>query len=155
MTIKNLEKGIEQLLIEKKPLQCEKCGEKVYYLDGGKYVCRSCNHMMYDDFGKVKAYVEAHGPSSAIEISAVTGVELEIIDVFLRKGRLEIPDGSKYYIQCQKCGCSIRYGRFCTECIRSTANDIKRVMAEDEGERPKLELNPDRKAKIHFFNKWK
>lgn len=147
----DLEKNIEKILIEKKPIVCENCGEKVYYLDGGRYQCRSCEHIMYDDFGKVKAYIEAHGPSHAIEISEATGVPTEIIDMFLRKGRLEIPEGSKYYIQCQKCRCSIRYGRFCTECIRSTANGIKRVLAEDEGERPKFQYNPENAGKFHFL----
>ena len=149
----DLEKSIEKALIERKPMSCELCGEKVYYLDSGKYQCRSCNHIMLDDFGKVKAYIEEHGPSHSVAIASATGVSPDIIDVFLRKGRLEIPEGSKYYIQCQKCHCSIRYGRFCPACIKETANSIKAVCAEDEGERPKYEINVERKAKVHFFNR--
>ena len=149
----DLEKSIEKALIERKPLRCELCDEKVYYMDSGRYQCRSCNHIMFDDFGKVKAYLEEHGPSHAVAISSATGVSMEIIDVFLRKGRLEIPEGSKYYIQCQKCGCSIRYGRFCPDCIKETANGIRAICAEDEGEKPKFDINPDRQGKIHFMNR--
>ena len=148
-----LEKKIEKALIERKPMQCEICGEKVYYLDGGKYQCRSCGHIMLDDFGKVKEYIEEHGPSHSVAITAATGVHPDIIDVFLRKGRLEIPEGSKYYIQCQKCHCSIRYGRFCPDCITETAGGIKAVFSEDVGEKPKFELDLDKKARIHFFNR--
>lgn len=51
----DIEKSIEKALIASKPMNCELCGEKVYYLDGGQYQCRNCEHIMLDDFGKVKA----------------------------------------------------------------------------------------------------
>ena len=149
----DIEKGLEKALIERKPLQCAICGERVYYLDGGRYQCRNCEHIMYDDFGKVKKYIDEHGPSPAMAISNATGVEVELIDSFLRRGKLEIPEGSKYYIQCQKCHCSIRYGRFCPACIKETATDIKKVFGEDEGEKPKFEPNPDMAGKIRFVNR--
>ena len=147
---------LEKLLIENKPTHCELCGEKVYYLDSGKYQCRNCEHIMMDDFGKVKTYIEEHGPSPAMEIECATGVRQEVIDMFLRKGRVEIPEGSKYYIKCERCHCSIRYGRFCPECMRETAQGINAIFSEDAGERPKYEWNPDMAGKIRFIDRrWK
>jgi len=147
---------LETLLIENKPTKCELCGEKVYYLDGGQYQCRNCEHIMLDDFGKVKEYIEAHGPAPAMVIESATGVKQEVIDFFLKKGRVEIPEGSKYYIKCEKCRCSIRYGRFCPDCIKETAGGLKAFFSEEVGEKPKIEWNPERKGKIHFIDRrWK
>lgn len=149
-------KDLESLLIENKPVNCEICGEKVFYLDGGQYQCRNCEHIMLDDFGKVKKYIESHGPSPALAIETATGVKQEVIDFFLKKGRVEIPEGSKYYVKCEKCRCSIRYGRFCPDCIKETTSGIRAIFSEEVGEKPKIEWNSDRKAKIHFIDRrWK
>ena len=152
----DIEKSIEKALIASKPMNCELCGEKVYYLDGGQYQCRNCEHIMLDDFGKVKAYIDKHGPSHSMAISSATGISAEVIDVFLRKGRLEIPEGSKYYIKCERCHCSIKYGRFCPDCVKETASGIKAIFLEDVGERPKREWNPEMAGKIRFIDRrWK
>lgn len=152
----DIEKSIEKALIASKPLYCELCGEKVFYLDSGKYQCRKCDHIMLDDFGKVKEFIDQHGPSHSMAISSATGVSAEVIEVFLKKGRLEIPEGSKYYIKCECCHCSIRYGRFCPDCVKDTVAGIKAVFSEDVGEKPKFEWNPDKVAKIHFMDRrWK
>lgn len=149
----DIEKSIEKALIASKPMECELCGGKIYYLDGGRYQCRSCEHIMLDDFGKVKAYIDKHGPSPSPVIAAATGVSAEVIDVFLRRGRLEIPEGSKYYIKCEKCHCSIRYGRFCPDCIKETVGGMKAIFAEEVGEKPKREWNFDVTGRYHFVDK--
>ncbi len=120
------------------------------------YQCRKCQHIMLDDFGKVKSYIEEFGPASAMEIESVTGVRQEVIDLLLRKGRVEIPEGSKYYIKCEKCHCSLRYGRFCPDCAKDTAGQIRNLLLDEVGERPRIDLNSDRTAKIHFMDRrWK
>ncbi|MBP3611084.1 MAG: hypothetical protein J6J42_12215 [Lachnospiraceae bacterium] len=152
----DIEKSIEKALIASKPLNCELCGERVYYLDGGQYQCRKCGNIMLDDFGKVKAYIDKNGPSPAMAISSATGVSTEVIEVFLRKGRLEIPEGSRYYVKCERCHCSIRYGRFCPDCVKDTAVEIKAVFADEVGEKPKYEWNPDMAGRIRFVDRrWK
>lgn len=147
------ENPLERLLIANKPVKCSKCGGKLFYLNSGKYQCDSCGEIVLDDFGKVKEFLEENGPASAVTISAVTGVQREIIEMFLKKGRLEIPEGSKYYLQCEKCGSSIRYGRFCPSCVQELAGGIKAVFSEDVGECPKYRLNSERTAKMHFLNR--
>ncbi len=143
----------ERFLLEHKPIKCERCHGKLEYIGSGKYECELCQHIMMDDFGKVKEYINENGPSPIIEISAMTGVKKSLIESFLKKGRLEIPEGSDFYITCEKCGCHIRYGRYCPECISQTARGIKSLFHEDMGERPKVHLNSSKKGKIHFFNK--
>lgn len=84
-------------------------------------------------------------------ISKATEVSTEVIEIFLRQGRVEIPEGSKYYISCEKCGCSIRYGRFCPECVSELAGGIKSLFYADMGEKPKHDNSMY--GKMHFLNR--
>lgn len=140
---------VEKLLIANKFVHCEVCGDKLYYLDSGRYECRSCGTIVMDDFGKVKAYLDECGSAPAAVISQVTGVKPEVIEYFLKKGRVEIAEGSKYYLKCKRCGCSIRYGSMCEECGSKLAGNMRAMFNEDVGERPKRDVNPDLKGKVH------
>lgn len=148
-----MELQLERALEFRKYVVCETCGAKAFYLDSGRYQCSCCECVTLDDFGKVKMYIEEHGTSSALEISCATGVSQATIEDFLRKGRVEIPEGSKYYIRCERCGCSIRYGRYCPDCIGELAGGIKRLLHEEEGEKPKYIVNPERTGKIRFMDR--
>ena len=143
---------LERVFLEHKPIKCERCHHgKLIYIGSGKYECEVCEHVMMDDFGKVKAYIDENGPTTIMELSAVTGVRRSLIEGFLKKGRLEIPEGSDFYITCEKCGCSIRYGRYCPECTLKTVTGLKSLFHEDMGERPKSHTHTSNKGKMHFF----
>ena len=77
------------------PVTCEKCGGAMKYHGTGIYKCELCGNEAMDDFGKVKVYLDEHGPTSAITIAKETGVHRDIIDNFLRKGRLYSINGCK------------------------------------------------------------
>ena len=87
MIERDLSHSLEKAIINNRPVHCDKCDGKMFYVSGGKYECRACGHHAYDDFGKVKHYLGEHGPSPAAVISAATGVKTEIINHFLKKGR--------------------------------------------------------------------
>ncbi len=146
-------KKLEHLVINSKPVRCSECNGKMFYVGGGRYECETCGHIALDDFGKVKEFLEEHGPSPAVVISAATGVSQEVIDGFLKKGRVEIPEGSPYYLKCEKCGCSIRYGRFCADCAAQAVGKVKAIFNEEVGEKPKYELKSEKNGKIHFLNR--
>lgn len=128
------------------PKICSKCGGKYTFMGAGRYVCEACGEEKYDDFGKVRAYVDEHGATPGIVISEATGVSLTKINTFLRQGRMEIPDGSGGYIHCERCGEPIRYGRYCPSCAAYlTNNKLVVLTSADIGERPRKEL----KGKMH------
>ena len=141
------------MLLKDKPIICEKCHDKLYFIGGGRYKCNSCGYEVLDDFGKVKEFLEENGPSPSIIISEKTGVRRDVIELFLEKGRLEIPEGSDYYIKCAKCGCSIRYGRFCPDCTQKLAGGIKVFFNEDMGEKPKSEKKLNMSGKMYFLER--
>ncbi len=151
MDKKEQEKFVKEF-IERKPTRCSKCRGRLRYSGAGRYEGFDCGHEEIDDFGKVKEFIDENGACPAIIISECTGVPEEIINGMLRQGRLEIPDGSSMYITCEKCGCSIRYGRFCPDCIRNRTNTLKNVFFNPEvGEKPHHQLK-QQEGKMRFFN---
>lgn len=122
----------------RKPLCCTKCGGQLKPLYSGVYECQLCRGLELDDFGKVKLYIEEHGKQPAIILAEKTGVPIDTIEMLLKTGRLEIPEGSDVYISCERCGCDIRYGRYCPECMKILVGDVKRAFFnENIGEKPK------------------
>ncbi|ROR31561.1 hypothetical protein EDD66_101178 [Mobilisporobacter senegalensis] len=138
------------LILDNKPYLCTKCGSKYEYLSMGVYKCSQCGFITMDDYGKVRTFLDENGPAPAIKISAGTGVPIEIINRFLREGKLEIPDGSDNYIRCEKCGkAEIRYGRFCPACALELSKKIESALKiEDIGEVPKY-----KNGKMYFLGK--
>lgn len=117
---------------------CPICGQPMKYMFGEVYKCQKCGRSELSDFGKVREFLEKAGAQPAVVISRETGVELNVIDKFLKEGRVEIPDGSDVYIKCQSCGTDIRYGRFCPECMMKMTKDLGQAMlAPEVGERPR------------------
>lgn len=127
-----------KFILENRPICCSECKGALFYHGSGKYVCGTCGNVEYDDFGKVKMYLNEHGVSTAVVIAAETGVPINKLNLMLREGQLEIPDGSKCYIKCEKCGCAIRYGHYCPDCVKHTAGDLQSAFnMEAVGEKPK------------------
>ncbi len=140
---------IEKFLLSNKPVQCEECGNKLFHIGSGKYKCSVCENVMMDDFGKIKALLEEKGPTPILTISQLTGVSVETIEMLLKDGQVEITENSKYFLECAKCRCSIRSGRFCTDCAKELASGVQRIFYNEVGEKPKNEV----KAKMHFLNR--
>ena len=82
----------------------------------GEYECEQCGELAYDDYGKVRNYIEEHKGANAMEVEQATGVSQKVIQRLLREGRLEVAEGSKAYLHCDLCHKPIRSGRFCPEC---------------------------------------
>ena len=120
-----------EYFMENRPYQCEACGGKMLYKGGGEYECRDCGGAAWDDFGKVKAFLEEYGTQPALVISEATGVPMEVLRELLREGRLQLPADSKIFLSCEKCGCAIRSGRYCSECAMQTFRGIKGLLEED------------------------
>lgn len=106
-------------------LKCPKC-ETVYRENGTSfYLCENCGYEEPTNFGIVREYLDEHGNASALEISRDTGISIQEINSFLRKGRLEIPENSKVFISCKRCGVNLRYGKYCPACANELAKELK------------------------------
>lgn len=83
-----------QQLVTNKPTRCE-CGGKLEMVRQGSYQCEECGKITYDDFGKIKKYLDEKGPSPALEIAQATGVPVTRITELIREGRIETTGTSK------------------------------------------------------------
>lgn len=80
---RGVDKRSNALRINRIPLECEYCGGGVQLKSIGVYVCEKCGRENYDDFYKVRNYLETHGPAPAIVIARSTGVSRASIEHYL------------------------------------------------------------------------
>ncbi len=120
------------------PQTCDKCGKTAMDYQGvGEYKCAECGFVMYDDFGKVRNYLEAHRGAIASEVSQATGVSIDTIRQFLKEERLEITAGSGVMLACEICKAPIRSGRYCEDCLRTISR--KKAAENAAGHKPNLQ----------------
>lgn len=98
------------------PHTCTNCGGVMVFKGVGEYHCEQCGEIAYDDYGKVRLYIETHKGATAAEIEQGTGVTQKNIRRMLRESRLEVAADSRAFLHCEICGKTIRSGRFCDEC---------------------------------------
>lgn len=69
---------------------CEVCGGKLIFQGCGEYVCEKCGDITFDDYGKVRSYVETHENASVIDTAAATGVSQDAIRMMIRERKIRI-----------------------------------------------------------------
>ena len=99
-----------------RPTQCSKCGGIMIFAGVGEYHCEDCKNVEYDDYGKVRLYIEQHRGATAAQIESEIGVSQKTIRQMLRDSKIEIAAESKTFMKCEICGVDIRSGRFCKKC---------------------------------------
>ena len=112
-----------------RPSICEKCGGTVKYEGVGEYACIQCGFIMYDDYGKVRNYLETHKGATQYQVSEATGVSTAAIRHMLKDDRIEVSANSAIFLTCEACGKSIRSGRFCDSCQARRANSMQKASA--------------------------
>lgn len=106
-----------------KPTRCSKCGGELRYEGCGEFICTECGNWEYDDYGKVRNYLETHRGATQTEVSHATGVSTSTIRYLLREDKIEVSPTSAIYLYCEVCGAPIRSGRFCNKCSLTRSNN--------------------------------
>lgn len=57
-----------------KPSACDECGGELEYIGLGEYRCTKCSKQLFDDYGKVRAYLEKHDRASLADVANATGL---------------------------------------------------------------------------------
>lgn len=109
-------KDFANLDVYNRPTECPECGGIMVFKGCGEYQCEKCRHVEFDDYGKVRNYVEAHRGVTAAQAAEATGVKQKTIRTMLKESRLEVADGSNTFLKCEMCGANIRSGRVCPKC---------------------------------------
>jgi predicted RNA-binding Zn-ribbon protein involved in translation (DUF1610 family) len=140
-----MDKVVNRYLAGKRLSRCDACGAVLTYKGLGKYHCEECGNTYLDDYGKIREYLDKHGPAPAVIISRDTGVDRSVVNALLYEGRIEIPEGSKQYLNCEMCGCSLKSGKICPKCASLIGADKDNYYV---GEKPRFDNSNNRNNKI-------
>ena len=111
-----LDKRSNAFRINRIPIECEYCGGAVELCSLGVYKCLDCGKENYDDFQKVRRYLEKVGTAPAVVISRNTGVPVKTIEHLWSNEFLEDSWKVNNGVICKSCGMSIRTGSLCDRC---------------------------------------
>lgn len=123
--VQNFRRGLLDADKANMPIYCEKCNGIMIFKGVGEYKCEDCGHLDYDDYGKVRNYIEKHPGATSAEVSTETGVSQKAIRIMLKEERLEIAANSSVFMKCEICGEKIFSGRFCKKCEASYHRSIE------------------------------
>lgn len=83
--------GINQ---DRKLKACPECGHSLEYRGLGEYFCSGCNKMVYDDYGKVRRFVEEYPGATVMQIAQATGVDKSKIRMMVQQEKFVINGSS-------------------------------------------------------------
>lgn len=114
-----------------RPTLCKACSGVLVYKGIGEYKCEECGALEYDDYGKVRNYLEKHRGANVAEISGETGVSHKAIREMIKEKRFEVIDNRGGYLRCEICGEGITSGRLCSKCEESYHRDVEAKAREE------------------------
>lgn len=114
---------------------CRKCRKA--YLNGSGGYCLECVKEMDESVKIIKDYLETHPGATVAEISKNTDVSKKDIIFLLRDDRLVLENAEEGFITCDRCGKSIKSGRYCPECLHSMGNMFRNASNEIKAKQDK------------------
>ena len=104
-------------------------------------------------FDEVKEYIEEHKAATINEVSEECDVSSRQIEQWIREERLMIAEDSPIGIRCERCGATIRSGRFCERCKNKIANNLGSMYGESNAAVESMEKRASAEAKMRFLDK--
>ena len=137
-------------LFDNTPRICEECSGPYEYQGAGEYKCKNCGHIAYDDYGKVRKFIDEHGPAPYHVVKKATGVNGSLVREYL-----DSPNTEKTFDRkCQKCGCRIASGRLCSTCQmlegRDEVFESKDIKNYNTDKYPKSKREASKGSGVHF-----
>lgn len=124
---------------------CPKC-KKLFSPTAGQIICPECIKAEEEEFEKVRCYLRENRGADINVVSEETGVSTKKILRYLREGRLEVTDGMRDFLKCEKCGVSIKSGQYCRSCSEKVSKNLSSLLV-------KPNENNKEKAKMHITRK--
>lgn len=144
----------DSLKLQMIPKVCPDCSGNMVYKGLGEYVCEKCGYQVFDDYGKVRNYIEQHPGATQAEVAMNTGVSQGKIRQLLIEERIEVAPNSPIFMHCALCNAEIRSGKYCEACAQKVKQDeakvIKVVKAQQKKAGHVSGNNPDAKGRRRF-----
>ena len=126
---------------------CRKCRRLFNYVMGPMY-CAQCRQEMEEEFQKVKKYVQEHPGSDIRMVSEACEVDPMQIRQWIKEERLCFADDSPIGIACERCGITIKSGRFCAKCKSEMTSELKSVMPKGTAVQSPSQRNSEHKMRF-------
>lgn len=111
---------------------CVRCG-KIFNYVSGQPICVNCKGQLEEKFSEVKQYLRENKGASIQEVSEANQVDIRQIRQWIREERITFAEDSMVGIECERCGVTIRTGRFCNNCKADLAGDLDSFNANQSG----------------------
>lgn len=132
---------------------CQRC-KKIFNYVAGQQVCASCKRELEVLFKDVRLFIRRNPQASIQQVAEECEVEARQIKQWIREERLSFSNDSAVGIECERCGKSIKTGRYCEECKKETLNDLKSVQRGQNSDSIKsVPESSERKSQMRFLNK--
>lgn len=131
---------------------CRRCG-RIYNYISGPPICQDCKQADEETFKRIKEYLYKYPGATLTQVATDCDVSVEKIKMFLREGRLEITEGANIILECERCGKSIRTGRFCQECQNGLSSDISGSVSKSDKHEDHLEAAKRNAIGMRYLNK--
>lgn len=133
---------------------CKGCGKLFNYLSGPP-LCPSCAKVLDLKFEEVKEYVYDNPGVGMQEVSEVLEVPIPQIKQWIRDERLAFTEDSMIGLECEKCGTSIRTGRYCKACKDKLARGFTDLypQQDDKADLNNKDANLKKNPKMRYLNR--
>ena len=129
---------------------CKSCG-RMFNCVGRVPLCPSCAEQMEKKFQQVKEYVWEHRTATIQDISDNNDVSVKQIRQWVREERLTFADDSPVGLECEKCGATIKTGRFCEACKNRLNSDLSSMIKKPDAPREKAKDPRDNKNRMRYL----
>lgn len=111
---------------------CRNCG-KLYNYIGGPYrnLCPACVDKAEEKFQDVKKYIQNNPAADIRDVAQANDVAVKQIEKWVREERLSFTEDSAIGIGCERCGKTIKTGRFCKECADQLGNTLTNMYRQE------------------------
>ena len=113
-------------------VNCKRCGNIFNFFTGDK-TCATCRNKIDEQFDVVKDYIYENPGSGIQEVATACNVSMSQIKKWVREEKLEFTEDSVAGIGCERCGVSIRTGRFCKSCKNKLSSEFNSLYKVPEG----------------------
>ena len=132
---------------------CRKCG-KIFTYMGGSPICPACKQADEGDFKRIKEYLYDNPGAGLNQVSVELDISVEKIKRFLKDGRLEIvAEEGNMFLECESCGKSIKSGRYCGDCERNLAANLKTTASQMKSELDSISDSTRKAIGMRYLNK--
>lgn len=110
---------------------CRSCTRLFNYI-GGPNICPQCRDELEKKYMVVKDFIRENPGVSIQTVADENDVSTQQIKQWIREERLEFSKDSTVTIECEKCGASIRTGRYCKACKDKMADSLSQLIAKPQ-----------------------